>query len=29
LAGAGGNIVLNLNGGSSMALTDVVEVSQG
>lgn len=29
LAGAGGNIVLNLNGGSSMALSDVVEVSQG
>jgi flagellar basal-body rod modification protein FlgD len=29
LAGAGGNIVLNLNGGSSMALTDVVEVSGG
>lgn len=29
LAGAGGNIVLNLNGGSSMALTDVVEVSEG
>ena len=29
LAGAGGNIVLNLNGGSSMALADVVEVSQG
>ena len=28
LAGAGGNIVLNLNGGSSMALTDVVEVSE-
>lgn len=29
LAGAGGNIVLNLNGGSSMNLTDVVEVSEG
>jgi flagellar basal-body rod modification protein FlgD len=29
LAGAGGNIVLNLNGGSSMALKDVVEVSEG
>jgi len=29
LAGAGGNIVLNLNGGSSMALDDVVEVSEG
>lgn len=29
LAGAGGNIVLNLNGGSSMNLADVVEVSQG
>ncbi len=29
LAGAGGNILLNLNGGSSMALSDVVEVSQG
>jgi flagellar basal-body rod modification protein FlgD len=29
LAGAGGNILLNLNGGSSMALTDVVEVSEG
>lgn len=29
LAGAGGNIMLNLNGGSSMALTDVVEVSEG
>jgi flagellar basal-body rod modification protein FlgD len=28
LAGAGGNIVLNLNGGSSMKLTDVVEVSE-
>ena len=27
LAGTGGNIVLNLNGGSSMALADVVEVS--
>lgn len=29
LAGSGGNIVLNLNGGSSMALSDVVEVSNG
>jgi flagellar basal-body rod modification protein FlgD len=29
LAGAGGNILLNLNGGTSMALTDVVEVSEG
>ena len=29
LAGAGGSILLNLNGGSSMALTDVVEVSEG
>lgn len=29
LAGAGGQIVLNLNGGSSMALADVVEVSNG
>jgi len=29
LAGANGNILLNLNGGSSMALTDVVEVSEG
>jgi len=29
LAGANGNILLNLNGGSSMALADVVEVSQG
>lgn len=29
LAGAGGNILLNLNGGSTMALTDVVEVSEG
>lgn len=29
LAGAGGSIVLNLNGGSSMALSDVVEVSEG
>jgi len=28
LSGAGGNIVLNLNGGSSMNLTDVVEVSE-
>lgn len=27
LAGAGGNVILNLNGGSSMSLTDVVEVS--
>ena len=29
LAGAGGQIVLNLNGGSSMALADVVEVTNG
>ncbi len=29
LAGAGGNIMLNLNGGSSMALADIVEVSDG
>lgn len=29
LAGAGGNILLNLNGGSSMALSDVIEVSEG
>lgn len=29
LAGAGGNIILNLNGGSAMNLTDVVEVSEG
>lgn len=29
LAGAGGNILLNLNGGSNMALADVVEVSEG
>jgi len=29
LAGAGGDIVLNLNGGTSMALQDVVEVSEG
>ncbi len=29
LAGAGGNIILNLNGGSSMALTDVAEVAEG
>jgi len=29
LAGANGNILLNLNGGSSMALADVVEVSEG
>ena len=28
LAGAGGAIMLNLNGGSSMALSDVVEVSE-
>lgn len=28
LAGAGGKILLNLNGGSSMALSDVVEVSE-
>ncbi|TYK65576.1 flagellar hook assembly protein FlgD [Colwellia echini] len=29
LAGTGGNIMLNLNGGSAMALTDIVEVSEG
>ena len=29
LAGTGGKIVLNLNGGSAMALSDVVEVSDG
>ena len=29
LAGAGGNILLNLNGGSTMKLTDVKEVSEG
>lgn len=29
LAGAGGNIMLNLNGGSAMALSDIVEVSEG
>lgn len=29
LAGAGGSILLNLNGGTSMALADVVEVSEG
>jgi len=29
LAGAGGNIVLNLNGGATMKLSDVVEVAQG
>ncbi|WP_057830850.1 flagellar hook assembly protein FlgD [Colwellia sp. TT2012] len=29
LAGAGGNIILNLNGGSSMVLADVVEISGG
>ncbi len=29
LAGASGQIVLNLNGGSSMNLSDVVEVTQG
>jgi flagellar basal-body rod modification protein FlgD len=29
LAGTGGNIMLNLNGGSAMALADVVEVSEG
>ncbi|RHW75947.1 flagellar hook assembly protein FlgD [Colwellia sp. RSH04] len=28
LAGAGGNIMLNLNGGSAMALADVIEVSE-
>lgn len=29
LAGAGGKILLNLNGGSTMSLSDVVEVSEG
>lgn len=29
LAGVGGNILLNLNGGNSMALKDVVEVTEG
>jgi len=29
LAGAGGSVQLNLNGGTSMALNDVVEVSEG
>ncbi|MEW6994601.1 flagellar hook assembly protein FlgD [Colwelliaceae bacterium MEBiC 14330] len=29
LAGTGGNIMLNLNGGNTMALADVVEVSEG
>lgn len=29
LAGANGSILLNLNGGNSMALADVVEVSEG
>ena len=29
LAGAGGSILLNLNGGSSMKLSDVIEVTQG
>ncbi|PHR83186.1 MAG: flagellar biosynthesis protein FlgD [Colwellia sp.] len=29
LAGANGSILLNLNGGSSMALADVIEVSEG
>ena len=29
LAGSGGNIMLNLNGGNAMALADVVEVSEG
>lgn len=29
LAGAGGNIVLNLNGGSAMNLADVIEISEG
>lgn len=29
LAGAGGSILLNLNGGSTMKLSDVVEVTQG
>jgi len=29
LAGAGGSILLNLNGGNSMALADIVEVAEG
>lgn len=29
LAGAGGGVLLNLNGGSSMALSDVLEVAEG
>jgi flagellar basal-body rod modification protein FlgD len=29
LAGAGGNIILNLNGGTKMALQDVIEVTEG
>ena len=29
LAGAGGSIILNLNGGSAMALADVVEIADG
>lgn len=29
LAGSGGKIILNLNGGGSMALSDVIEVSEG
>ena len=29
LAGAGGSILLNLNGGSTMKLSDVIEVTQG
>ena len=29
LAGAGGKVLLNLNGGTSIALSDVVEVTQG
>ena len=29
MSGAGGAIVLNLNGGSSMALSDIVEVAEG
>jgi flagellar basal-body rod modification protein FlgD len=29
LAGAGGAVLLNLNGGNSMKLSDVVEVTQG
>tara|TARA_R110001583_G_scaffold47264_2_gene148090 strand:+ start:6003 stop:6689 length:687 start_codon:yes stop_codon:yes gene_type:complete len=29
LAGSGGNVVLNLNGGSAMNLADVIEVAEG